>query len=210
MKILTQLTPLTFIEAQSFNFTDSLLSLLRNKGFPVHKCGQSLHFSCEEDALLQVLKEGYIRMSQTKGLSVGLGISKIDSPHKNAETPLFYQPIGTVENAIDHRTCPEAIRAVESRILINPALSQGLTGIEAGQRILIIYDFHRSETFPLLQHPRGDQSQSKRGVFALRSPNRPNSIGVSEVEVTSVKENILHVRGLDALNQSPVLDIKPA
>ena len=62
----------------------------------------------------------------------------------------------------------------------------------------------------MLQHPRGDKSRPKRGVFALRSPYRPNHIGLTEVELLAINGNVLSVRGLDAINETPVLDLKPA
>ncbi|MBN1666466.1 MAG: SAM-dependent methyltransferase, partial [Anaerolineales bacterium] len=66
------------------------------------------------------------------------------------------------------------------------------------------------EGYDLLQHPRGDRSRARRGLFALRTPRRPNPIAVTEVEIVAIQENVLTVRGLDAYNDSPVLDLKPA
>jgi len=138
--------------------------------------------------------------------------------------PVTFVPIGWVENKFDSPTAPEMIRASESRIVLNPALTEGLTGLEPGMQIIVIYCFHLStplfreskghrllvERDKLLQHPRGDRSRPKQGVFALCTPHRPNPIGVTMVELLSVEGNVLRVRGLDALNGSPVLDIKPA
>jgi tRNA-Thr(GGU) m(6)t(6)A37 methyltransferase TsaA len=75
---------------------------------------------------------------------------------------------------------------------------------------MVIFVFHRSAGFDLQQHPRGDATRPLRGVFALRSPRRPNPIGVSLVRLIAYHENILEVDGLDAINGTPVLDIKPA
>jgi formylmethanofuran dehydrogenase subunit E len=116
------------------------------------------------------------------------------------------QPIGHIENNFNQPAPPEEIRAVESRIVVNPELQAGLEGLEAGDQILVIFYFHLDQGFELIQHPRGDP----RGVFALHSPNRPNGIGVSTVEIESIKGNVLLVSGLDALNGTPLLDIKPA
>jgi L-fuculose-phosphate aldolase len=89
-------------------------------------------------------------------------------------------------------------------------LLQGLTGLEAGQEIMVVFYFHRSQGYELLQHPRGDRSRPRRGVFALHSPSRPNPIGVTVAELIAVEKNVLRVRGLDALNGTPVLDLKSA
>jgi tRNA-Thr(GGU) m(6)t(6)A37 methyltransferase TsaA len=120
------------------------------------------------------------------------------------------QVIGQVENGFDEPTAPDVIRAAESRIIIDSALMAGLEGLEAGQQIMVVFYFHRSTGFDLLQHPRGDPSRPRRGVFALRSPNRPSPIGLTVVELIGIKNNILQVRGLDAINGTPVLDLKPA
>lgn len=123
---------------------------------------------------------------------------------------ITYRPIGCVQNAFDQPTSGEKIGACESRIVLDPALEEGLQGLEIGQRILVVFHCHRSEGYELTQHPQGDRSRPCRGVFALRSPRRPNPIGITVVELVAVDGNVLRVRGLDAINSTPVLDIKPA
>jgi tRNA-Thr(GGU) m(6)t(6)A37 methyltransferase TsaA len=121
-----------------------------------------------------------------------------------------FRPIGIVENGLPRGTPKEELRAADSVICIDPELTPGLQGLEKEKKILVIFFFHLSEGWDLHQHPRGDRSRPKRGVFALRSPRRPNGIGVTEVELLEVRENVLTVRGLDALDGTPVLDLKPA
>ncbi len=118
-------------------------------------------------------------------------------------------PIGFVENDFDAPEVPEKIRKYESIIILSPQLQDGLQGLEVGQRVMVIFYFHKSQGYDLKQHPRGDPSRPLRGVFTLRSPNRPNPIGTTTVDLLAIEENILRVRGLDALNGTPVLDIKP-
>jgi tRNA-Thr(GGU) m(6)t(6)A37 methyltransferase TsaA len=137
-----------------------------------------------------------------------LGRSDEDSETDNRTLGL--RSIGSVQNAFPDPTTPELIRAADARIILEPALVDGLTGLEPGQQIMIIFYFHRSKGFDLLQNPRGDQGRPRRGVFALRSPQRPNPIGVTVVELVRIDGNVLYVRGLDALDGSPILDIKPA
>ena len=130
---------------------------------------------------------------------------------KRSEAETFrFRAIGYVENEFQEPTIPDTLRASTSRIVLAPDFVEGLTGLEPGMALLVVFVFHRSEGFDLLQHPRGDQSRPKRGVFALRSPNRPNRIGITEVELLAIEGNILTVRGLDALDGTPVLDLKPA
>lgn len=121
-----------------------------------------------------------------------------------------FQAIGHVENEFDMLAALDQIAAVESRLILDPALTDGLQGLQVGQQIMVIFYFHLSKDFALMQHPRGDPGREKRGVFALCSPRRPNPIGVTVVELTGMDGNVLSVRGLDALNGTPVLDIKPA
>lgn len=123
---------------------------------------------------------------------------------------ITYRPIGYVENAFEAPAAPEVLAAAESRIVLDPSLIDGLEGVEPGQRLLVVFHFHRSSGYELRQHPRGDARRTRRGVFALRSPRRPNPIGVTVVDVLAVEGNVLRVRGLDALNGTPVLDLKPA
>jgi formylmethanofuran dehydrogenase subunit E len=123
---------------------------------------------------------------------------------------LTFRPIGFVENDLPYGTPGETLRATDSRIALLPDFSPGLAGLENEPRILVVFAFHKSEGWEMMQHPRGDTTREKRGVFALRSPRRPNGIGVTEVELLGIRENVLTVRGLDAVDGTPVLDLKPA
>ncbi len=123
---------------------------------------------------------------------------------------VIYRPIGYVENAFDAPTSREQMWAAESRIVLDPALVAGLQGLEIGQQIVVVFHCHLADGYELTQHPQGDRSRPRRGVFALRSPRRPNPIGITVVELVGMEGNVLQVRGLDAINGTPVLDIKPA
>lgn len=120
-----------------------------------------------------------------------------------------FHPIGCVErDAGDEGLSHDDLRARPARILLDPALSDGLLGLEPGSDVVVLYHFHRSSGYDLRVHPQGDPSRPLRGVFAVRSPRRPNAIGVTTVRVLRVAGNVLEVVGLDALDGSPVLDIK--
>jgi len=123
--------------------------------------------------------------------------------------PVF-SPIGRVENGFPLGTPGDTLRASESRIVLIPDLVPGLEGLEKESRILVVFHFHLSREYELHQHPRGDGTRPKRGVFALRSPRRPNPIGVTEVDLLEIRGNVLRVKGLDAVEGTPVLDLKPA
>ena len=135
--------------------------------------------------------------------------SKASPVPSKEEQAITFTAIGHVENQFDEPVSSEEIRAVESRIVLDPDLVAGMQGLEAGQQLMVVFHFHRTEGFNLLQHPRGDRSRPRRGVFALCSPRRPNPIGVTVVDLLEIYGNILRVRGLDAINGTPVLDLKP-
>jgi L-fuculose-phosphate aldolase len=126
------------------------------------------------------------------------------------ENEICFSAIGIVQNDFEQPTNSDEIRAAESLIRINPELSDALQGMQPGQSLLVLYYFHRSEGGPLRQHPRGDTSRAVRGVFTLRTPHRPNPIGLTEVKLISIEGSSLRVQGLDAIHGSPVLDIKPS
>jgi tRNA-Thr(GGU) m(6)t(6)A37 methyltransferase TsaA len=119
-------------------------------------------------------------------------------------------PIGHIENTFNERAAPEVIRAEVSRVIVDSDLEAGLLGLEAGEQVMVVYYFHRSRGYMLRQHRRGDPHEPELGVFALRSPDRPNPIGITVVDVLKIEGRVLTVRGLDAMNGSPLLDIKPA
>jgi tRNA-Thr(GGU) m(6)t(6)A37 methyltransferase TsaA len=127
-----------------------------------------------------------------------------------ASDAIVFRPIGHVENEIGERAMPDVISAVESRIVLDPQYVDGLKGLAAQERVMVVFHFDRSEGYELQQHPRGDKSRPPRGVFALCSPNRPNGIGVTVVDLLEIEGHVLRVTGLDAINGTPVLDLKPA
>jgi tRNA-Thr(GGU) m(6)t(6)A37 methyltransferase TsaA len=98
-----------------------------------------------------------------------------------------------------------------SEIELLPKYVQGLKGVRETETLQILYWMHNlteDDRKVLLAHPRGDRARPKRGVFVLRSPLRPNPIGSTVVELVRREKNSLFVRGLDALEGSPVIDIK--
>jgi tRNA-Thr(GGU) m(6)t(6)A37 methyltransferase TsaA len=98
-----------------------------------------------------------------------------------------------------------------SEIVLDGSLTEALDGLEQFSHIIVLFWLHRiteSET-PLKIHPMRRAEIPLTGLFATRTPNRPNRIGVTIVKLLERKGNILKVKGLDALDGSPVLDIKP-
>lgn len=91
---------------------------------------------------------------------------------------------------------------------IDPQYAKALDGIERGQTIVVLFWLHKAKRDVLKVYPRGDRSRGLRGVFATRSPARPNPIAISELKVEAVHGNLIEVTGLDMLDGTPILDIK--
>jgi L-fuculose-phosphate aldolase len=124
---------------------------------------------------------------------------------------LLLTVIGRVRN--DIRSLAEAPKGYDESdrtgyLGIFPEYRDGLEGIEAGQTIVVLFWLHESSRDILKVHPRGNKENPMRGVFSTRSPVRPNPIGVSELEVLNVEGTRLQVRGLDVLDNTPIIDIK--
>jgi tRNA-Thr(GGU) m(6)t(6)A37 methyltransferase TsaA len=99
--------------------------------------------------------------------------------------------------------------APDARVVLAPEFAPGLEGLAAGDSVVLLTWLHHARTDVLSVHPRGDDSRPVRGVFATRSPDRPNPIGLHEVVIAGVEGNVLCVRGLEAVDGTPVLDVKP-
>ena len=100
---------------------------------------------------------------------------------------------------------------VVSEIVITPSLTEALDGLEEYSHITVLWWMHLlpSAEVTLKVHPMGRQESPLKGIFALRTPNRPNPIGKTTVRLLQRQGNILMVQGLEALDGSPVIDIKP-
>lgn len=101
---------------------------------------------------------------------------------------------------------------VISEINLNDELRDGLKGLENFSHAIIIYLLHKSTFDPkqdIQRKPQGREDMPMVGIFSQRAKHRPNPIGITAVEIVSVEENCLKVKGLDAIDGTPVLDIKP-
>jgi len=101
-----------------------------------------------------------------------------------------------------------ALRAETVRLVLDPRFVDALLGVEAGADLVLLTYFHLASHDVLQVRPRGDSARPLRGVFATRSPARPNPIGLVTVRVVRIAGNVIWVRGLDALDGTPILDIK--
>jgi tRNA-Thr(GGU) m(6)t(6)A37 methyltransferase TsaA len=138
-------------------------------------------------------------------------------PQNEAVTEILNQinlsPIGSIHSSLKNRSdaprqAPEG--APDARLEIFRDYVQGLSGIAAGQEIWIFTWLHKSQRSVLEVHPRGDQRNPLTGVFATRSPDRPNPIGLHRAKVIAVDSGgWIQVQSLEAIDGTPVIDIKP-
>jgi len=121
--------------------------------------------------------------------------------------PIQIKPIGIVERQSPDENDKD--RSLISKIVINEGLTKALDGIEDFSHIYIIYWMDKIKDIIYLYHPGKIQDSKPVGIFATRAPIHPNPIGLTIVELIKRDYNILWVKGLDALDNTPVLDIKP-
>lgn len=121
-------------------------------------------------------------------------------------------PIGRVRSVLkDRRAAPRqgSEGAPEATIELSPSVLDGLGGIRAGSEVIVITWLHESRRDVLKVHPRGEDSGPLSGVFATRSPDRPNPLGLHRVTVLAVTGRGIEVAPLEAIDGTPVVDIKP-
>jgi tRNA-Thr(GGU) m(6)t(6)A37 methyltransferase TsaA len=121
-------------------------------------------------------------------------------------------PVGRVESPLtDPDTAPKQgdEGAPEAWIVFEPHLLAALEGIREGDELMVLTWLDRADRDVLLVHPRSDPSRPLQGVFNTRSPDRPNPIGLHRVGVLAVEGQRFRVRDLEALDGTPVLDVKP-
>jgi tRNA-Thr(GGU) m(6)t(6)A37 methyltransferase TsaA len=102
--------------------------------------------------------------------------------------------------------------SVTSEVVIDEVYAQGLIGLDAFSHVLVVFYMHRYTYDPdldLVRRPQGRSDMPEVGIFAQRAKHRPNPIGITAVELVSVEKNVVTVRGLDAIDGTPILDVKP-
>ncbi|MFN2607241.1 MAG: tRNA (N6-threonylcarbamoyladenosine(37)-N6)-methyltransferase TrmO [Acidimicrobiales bacterium] len=121
-------------------------------------------------------------------------------------------PIGRVASPLrDPTSAPKqgGEGAPEATLVFEPEVLDGLRDVRAGDRLVVLTWLHLARRDILCVHPRDDRTQSERGVFSTRSADRPNPIGLHTVEVLAVDGLRLRVGHLEAVDGTPILDVKP-
>jgi tRNA-Thr(GGU) m(6)t(6)A37 methyltransferase TsaA len=128
------------------------------------------------------------------------------------QTECLLRSIGIVRSPLKHRkNAPRQGRegAPDAWLEINPTFADGLRGLAAGSEVIVMTWLHEAQRDTLLVYPRGDQSRPMMGVFATRSPDRPNPIGLHRVKIRDILGTKLRVGPLEAIDGTPILDFKP-
>jgi tRNA-Thr(GGU) m(6)t(6)A37 methyltransferase TsaA len=129
-----------------------------------------------------------------------------------SETDCTLSPVGFLHSPLKSREeAPNQGRegAPDAWLEVNEMVAEGLEGIAVGDEILLITWFHKAHRDVLKVHPRGDKNRPLTGVFATRSPDRPNPLGLHRVTVLAIDGRRLRVGPLEAIDGTPVVDIKP-
>jgi tRNA-Thr(GGU) m(6)t(6)A37 methyltransferase TsaA len=127
-------------------------------------------------------------------------------------TTFELRPIGRVVSSLtDASAAPRQPDegAPPAMLVFDPAVRDALSNLHPGDEVLLITWLDRARRDVLRVHPRGDASRPQEGVFSTRSPHRPNPIGLHRVEITDVDGTRIEVRSLEALDGTPIVDVKP-
>jgi tRNA-Thr(GGU) m(6)t(6)A37 methyltransferase TsaA len=129
-----------------------------------------------------------------------------------SETGYRLRPIGWVESPLTERD--EAPRqgdegAPGAWLVLDPAMADAMADLQPGSEVIVLTWLDRASRDVMRVHPRGDESRPLEGVFSTRSPDRPNPIGLHTVRIEAIDGSRIEVRNLEALNKTPILDIKP-
>ncbi|MDO8657878.1 MAG: tRNA (N6-threonylcarbamoyladenosine(37)-N6)-methyltransferase TrmO [Candidatus Levybacteria bacterium] len=130
----------------------------------------------------------------------------LDSQDKDGTIKI--KPLGISTNSIMKPMLP-GWKNVVTEIVIDKTYAKGLDGIEDYSHIIVVYWMDKEKECHLKHHPQGREDIPFVGIFACRCPQRPNRIAISTVELVVRKGNVLTVKGLDIVNGTPILDIKP-
>jgi tRNA-Thr(GGU) m(6)t(6)A37 methyltransferase TsaA len=129
-----------------------------------------------------------------------------------SEASFSVTPIGWVESPlVDPAAAPKQgdEGAPDAWLVFEPGLLDALQGLGTGDEVIVLTWLDRARRDVLRVHPRGDPSRAEAGVFSTRSPHRPNPIGLHRVVIVSIDGRRVQVRNLEAVDRTPILDLKP-
>ena len=122
------------------------------------------------------------------------------------------RPVGWVESPLtDRDSAPKQgdEGAPLARVVLRPELVEAAADLRIGDEVIVLTWLHQGRRDVLSVHPRGDTARVRQGVFSTRSPDRPNPIGLHRVTIAGIEGNAVEVRDLEAIDGTPVIDVKP-
>jgi tRNA-Thr(GGU) m(6)t(6)A37 methyltransferase TsaA len=128
------------------------------------------------------------------------------------EARYWLRPIGWVQSPLTERD--QAPRqgdegAPGAWLVLEPDMADAMADLEPGSEVILLTWLDRANRDVMRVHPRGDESRPLEGVFSTRSPDRPNPIGLHPVRIVAIEGTSIEVRNLEALDKTPILDLKP-
>jgi tRNA-Thr(GGU) m(6)t(6)A37 methyltransferase TsaA len=147
--------------------------------------------------------------ADTSNTDAGAGAVRGDAPDASFEV----RPVGWIESPLlDTAEAPKQgeLGAPDAWLLLNPAVREGARDLTVGSDIIVLTWLHRARRDVLVTHPGGVPTRPERGVFSTRSPARPNPVGIHRVSVLAIEGDRLRIGPIEAIDGTPVIDIKPA
>ena len=135
----------------------------------------------------------------------------MEKPKEETKLEIVLKPIGIIRSPItEPGKAPQlgSESTVSGKLIVDEQYRDALFGLQKGWKIVIVYWMHLAQRDILQVHPKGDRTRPLRGVFSTRSPQRPNPISLDTVEITGIEGDVIDVIGLDAVDGTPLLDIK--
>jgi tRNA-Thr(GGU) m(6)t(6)A37 methyltransferase TsaA len=129
-----------------------------------------------------------------------------------SQSEYVVRPIGRVESPLvdrDEAPLQGDEGAPDAWLVLDPSVREGMGGLGVGSEVILLTWLDRAHRDVLRVHPRGDVNNPLHGVFSTRSPDRPNPIGLHRVQILAIEESRVRVRNLEALDGTPIVDIKP-
>ena len=163
------------------------------------------------DAKARITKMNQIYVNKIFGVVHPNCLAYISALQFSEEIMIEFVPIGVIRSPFKKREGmpiqPKGAAGAKGTVEILEAYRPGLKDLDGFSHIVLLYHFHRSRGFSLEVVPFLDKQP--RGLFATRAPRRPNPIGLSVVRLDRIEAGVLHVRNVDILDKTPLLDIKP-
>jgi tRNA-Thr(GGU) m(6)t(6)A37 methyltransferase TsaA len=177
--------------------------------------GARLDADLDWEELADLIEQSY-RLIAPKTLAAKLNSAEVEPPAIMADSPpsqsYALQPIGWVESSlVDLLTAPRQgdEGAPDAWLVFAPEVAAGLDHLMPGADIVVLTWLHRANREVLVVRPRSDVTRPEQGVFSTRSPHRPNPIGLHRVTILSIDKTRMKVSNLEAVDGTPILDIKP-